>query len=632
MRRIALHEYLSQIEGLVDDNRLPEAAAHCHFVLQQYPRHAGAYRLFGRALLEQQLFDDAIDIFERLLSADPEDLISHAGLALAYRESRDLERALWHMERAFEVDPYNRAIQDELRKLYVARDGDGPARLALTRAALARLHLRAALYQQASAEFTQLVVAYPGRIDLKLALAETLYRDANPVGAADLCREVLATLPYCIKANAIVADVFLSDERIDEARVHLRRVQDLTMLDRARLDPDTTLGQALNNSRISLPESVQVEVLEDTLAFAKGFEESGAWPESATAVVVDGESLPDWLQDLGSPDSSPALESPMEANEEPEPAEMMDWLEEVRTTSSDVSTEIDVESTPSLVEAVEGTTAGAELNAASELSKPLPLTDDSLEAVLRDAESAEENGLEFEAFQSSATSQDLDDIANEPAAEAHEGEAPIWENERLLALDELRSYIDSDSEPRSAGGSAPEWLDELADRSDVTDELPRWLHEAVGFDVSESSAADILNPQMRDDDTPESGGRQGDNFVIQEEPFEPDITDSGKVDDDREGEVGFTEGRLQDEAHRSNVPDWLIESDDVLDELPGDLLQVTVEDSGPGDGADDDTMTWLDELSEQLAEGNGGASAQDASPGEDQENEVDEPPTDAILE
>ncbi|MGD2077673.1 MAG: tetratricopeptide repeat protein, partial [Chloroflexota bacterium] len=110
MRRIALHDYLSQIEGLLDDNRLPEAAAHCHFVLQQYPRHIGAYRLFGRALLEQQLYDDAIDIFERLLGADPEDLISHAGLALAYSESRDLERAIWHMERAFEVDPYNRAI------------------------------------------------------------------------------------------------------------------------------------------------------------------------------------------------------------------------------------------------------------------------------------------------------------------------------------------------------------------------------------------------------------------------------------------------------------------------------------------------------------------------------------------
>jgi uncharacterized protein HemY len=65
VRRAALHEYLSQIEGLLDENRLPEAVAHCHFILQQFPRHIDTYRLLGRTFLEQQLYDEAKDVFAR---------------------------------------------------------------------------------------------------------------------------------------------------------------------------------------------------------------------------------------------------------------------------------------------------------------------------------------------------------------------------------------------------------------------------------------------------------------------------------------------------------------------------------------------------------------------------------------
>jgi tetratricopeptide (TPR) repeat protein len=622
LRRIALHEYLSQIEGLVDDNRLPEAAAHSHYVLQQYPRHIGAYRLFGRSLLEQQLFEDAIDVFERILSADPEDLVSHAGLALAYSESRDLERAIWHMERAFEVDPYNRAVQDELRKLFIARDGDAPSRLSLTRAALARLHLRAALYQLAAAEFSQLVASYPERVDLKLALAETYYRDDILAEAAGLCQEVLATLPYSIKANAILADAFLNGERIDEARLHLRRVQDLTMLDRAHLDPDTTLGQALGNPRISLPDSVQVEVLEDTLSFAKGFEESGAWPDARTAVVVDGETMPDWLQDLSSPESPPAPIRPLATEQEPEPAEMTDWLAEVVAISGDGAIVEQVESTFDLVEADGESAPDGELEPESIQSEPSVVPSDSLEAVLNGLEPADEIDATADAVRLDAAIDELVETEPEPAVEVSQKAPPIWEDERLLDLDELKSYIDGDSESPGAGGGAPEWLDELTDRSDVTDELPRWLHEAVGFDAPDSGAADLLNPAGHANRSLAGDAGQGSEAVDQEELSEPVETGSGNSDDTLEGELGYTESRRQDVASRSDLPDWLLEGDEVLDELPGEFLQADAKGRAMEDGAADDTMVWLDELAEQLNDASG------ASATAEHEDRADERPTD----
>ncbi len=43
-------------------------------------------------------------------------------------EEENLNAAIWHMERAFEVQPSNQAIQDELKHLYGRRDGQEPTK------------------------------------------------------------------------------------------------------------------------------------------------------------------------------------------------------------------------------------------------------------------------------------------------------------------------------------------------------------------------------------------------------------------------------------------------------------------------------------------------------------------------
>jgi tetratricopeptide (TPR) repeat protein len=216
--RVALKEYQSRIEGLLEGNRLPEAAAHCHFLLQQYPRHIGTYRLFGRALLDQQLFDDAIDVFHRVVSADPEDLIAHAGLALAHREKQDLTIAIWHMERAFEIEPYNGAIQEELRDLSSSDGGIVRRGFGLNKAALARLYFRGGLYPMAATELTSLLEKSPDRFDLQVLLAETYYWEDRRLDAVNQCLHIMEQLPYCIKAHAILADLWLRGGRFCDAK------------------------------------------------------------------------------------------------------------------------------------------------------------------------------------------------------------------------------------------------------------------------------------------------------------------------------------------------------------------------------------------------------------------------------
>ena len=105
MPEAVLQEYSQDISRLIDESHLGEAVRHCRHILGQFPRHVETYRLMGKALLEQGELESAADVFQRVLSADPEYFIAQAGMAIIYKESDRLREAAWYMERAFEVDP-----------------------------------------------------------------------------------------------------------------------------------------------------------------------------------------------------------------------------------------------------------------------------------------------------------------------------------------------------------------------------------------------------------------------------------------------------------------------------------------------------------------------------------------------
>lgn len=306
-----------------------EAVAHCRHILNQYPRHVATYRLLGKAFLEQQRFSSAIDVFQRVLSADPEDFIAHIGLSIAYKAEQLQAQAIWHMERAFELDPYNAIIQEELKALYAQRDGIAPERLSLTPGALARLHYRSGLYPQAIAAARELLATAPSRVDLQALLAEALWRDDQRVDAVEICLDLLETLPNCIKANAILAEVWLLTGRTKEAHDYLQRLQPLTLLDRQHAALETPVGSAFHiEGTLPLPDLVMVEELGDADLILE---------EEAAAASVD------WVSELTRLDASGDLadddwfdEKPnIDWFKAPEPAPaaaataIPDWLREI---------------------------------------------------------------------------------------------------------------------------------------------------------------------------------------------------------------------------------------------------------------------------------------------------------------
>ena len=152
MARIPLRAYNREIENLIERGQIEEAIAHCKNILKQFPKHIETYRLLGKSFLESQRYTEAADILQRVLSVFPDDFVSQLGMSIIREDEGNLDAAIWHMERAYEVQPFNRAVQDELRRLYGRRDGVEPPRIRLTRGALVRMYARGDLYPQAIAE------------------------------------------------------------------------------------------------------------------------------------------------------------------------------------------------------------------------------------------------------------------------------------------------------------------------------------------------------------------------------------------------------------------------------------------------------------------------------------------------
>ena len=117
MVKVALRAYNREIESLIDKGQTDEAVAHCMHILKSFPKHLETYRLMGKAYLEAHRYTDAADIFLRVLLAVPDDFVSHLGMSIINDEKRDLSGAIWHMERAFEINSTNGGIQGELRVL-----------------------------------------------------------------------------------------------------------------------------------------------------------------------------------------------------------------------------------------------------------------------------------------------------------------------------------------------------------------------------------------------------------------------------------------------------------------------------------------------------------------------------------
>ena len=512
MAKIALRAYNHEIESLIEARQIDEAIAHCRHILKTFPKHIQTYRLLGKAFLESQRYGDAADILQRVLSSIPDDFIAHVGMSVIREDEGNLEDAIYHMERAFEVQPANKAIQEELRRLYGRRDGFEPPKVRLSRGALARMYSKGELYPQALAELRAALAEHPERMDLKLLLARNYLRVGQRVEAVDVCNTLLRKLPYCLEANQIMAEVLAKSERAEDALAYRRRV--------ASLDPyEAHVSPLLPNAGRVPDGTVTVE----RLSYQPGMP------------LVPGDYQPEWAASLGVhvPEEYPGLDEFPEwlGGEPPRPSGPALVEEDGKTPISfePFSAEAETAAEP------EGEIPDFMRQAGWQPGKDEPGTGEPGDELVFFDEEAEDFLAGSEGLTGTPQAE-LPDWVREmappeetpPSEWVIESAAPEVEAEELA---ELLGDVEAPAE-------TPEWLEELADEAEV----PSYLAQTalLGSTRAQAQAADEA-------ETPEAS------------ETEQELPDWLK---DLEPQAeGPAEGDAPAGMEEDEIPDWLVEAD-----------------------------------------------------------------------
>ena len=453
MATISLRDYLKQTEELIDSGRTDDALTRCRQILKTYPKHVDTYRMMGKAYLEAHRHGEASDLFQRVLSSCPDDFVSHIGMSIIREDEENLDAAMGHMERAFEAQPSNRAVQDELRRLSQKREGYEIPKVRLTRGALARMYAHGDLYSQAIGELTGALLEDPQRADLQVLLAEMFFKTNKEKEAIDICTRLLEKLPYCLYPNRVMADILKGSGRLGEAQAFRDRV--------AELDPYAALTDARTPPEKVPAIRVMLETDEQGAAVAKASIEILQPAENLVAEehVFEREELPEWLT-MDSEDPSKASEPNDELLPEDQPggepsaestptlpqkgvtSEIPDWLSELspqKTSSGELSGAEAAEMDLSVSEPshIEGSEEGEPQESKDEGEPAVPLLTEQGQG---------EQDLSW-----------LDELA----ADQEENKAPfLTEGDvPLLEKDEL---VPQQSETPAQKSGALAWLDELS--------------------------------------------------------------------------------------------------------------------------------------------------------------------------
>jgi tetratricopeptide (TPR) repeat protein len=526
MPDIRLRDYTAKIKNLIESDLHDEAIAHCQHILRHYPKHVETYCLLGEACLEKRMYREAIEFFQRTLSADPENFIARVGMGIIYDEQGALAEAIWQMELAFELAPGNAEVRRELQRLYAQRDGVEKSRLKLTRGALGRLYVRNGLYERALAEFRAVLRQEPELPSIRVALIEALWCEGRRLEAVETCLDLLEALPNCLKANLILGEIWMrgGHEDAGEEKLNVARP----------LDPENLVAQQIMGKDSPLPvEDIfvpELEVTADMLDLLAPIQEREVEPapwEAETEELVIGveeafpsaleetwdaeEQVPDWLRDMG---LAGAVETGLLADMEEmeEPTEEMPPSEELPEWLSDLTREEPLFADKDVAPPEEELAPAEEMPdwlrelSVSETPEPAPQPAEEVPEAPPSAEELPEWLRELE----------MHDVEEAPLAPAGAGpaqphapdeEMPAWLRElQEPEIEEaaIPPIAEAEEKEVTPSGEMPDWLRELGtpeakigmaeEEIAPAEEIPEWLRDLGAPKVEE--AEEIAAPPV----------------------------------------------------------------------------------------------------------------------------------------
>jgi tetratricopeptide (TPR) repeat protein len=524
MAKVSLRIYNREIESLVDQGNTQEAIAHCHHILKTFPKHLETYRLLGKAHLEAKRYTEAVDIFSRVLMAVPEDFVAHVGMSIMSDEQNKFDDAIWHMERAFESQPSNAAIQSELQRLYGRRDGMEPPKIRMTRGALAHMYVQGELYPQAVAEVRAVLAGDPNRGDMQILLARAYFRSGQKSDASDMCGQLLKQYPYCLDANRIMVELIPSTAGAAEnTQVYRARVIDL--------DPyaSFTKGSIFQSNEVA-DAAVNLEHLEYTgNEVPIGQDWGSSLGIELAASNSSSDEQPDWLKSGGVSDGTNQFQLTPASVSGPED-EIPDFLRSAGWAESNTP-----EQPTSMFDQESASGSGL-------VSADLPDWLKSQAPITEPLQSAQ--------IQSLDTPDWLNELGSEPTTDA----VPAQPNEVSDWLTSLDGAQNDQALPATVqAGDTPDWLAGLGDEktinpvSDEPDQVSAWLS---GLDEEKTT------PETQSSDLPDWLGGLGGVQASESGSAQP-----GEIPDWLR-DLGDSKSTEPLAAQPNAVPEWLNGLDD----------------------------------------------------------------------
>jgi len=638
MVMISLRDYYREIESLIEAAQNDEAIFHCMVILQSYPKSIETYRNLGKSLLESKRYAEAAEVFSKILSVFPDDFITHVGLSVIKEEERDLDAAIWHMEQAFELQPSNLALQEELRRLFGRRDGVPPTKIRLTRGALVKMYARGELHQQAIAEIKSVLKDEPSRIDYQALLAKMYMVSGAHADAVEIASSIVESYPYCFEANKILDELLSNTETKGETNIYRARL--------IELEPYYQFVDALTPNVADVPDEkviIEKKVYSGSQEGESGvsdwtkqidlnwrtkdiFVESESFDLLNQVEAFNGEAKEPTLVQPVSPfigDIIPELEN--QANQsEKEPDSLPDWITKAGWTRSTESSNAEIERN-----ALREVEEDHQEKAVPSNELPDWLKSLSASNGLQNKESDDQKS-------SGASEEQSDAFSNEHnTAEDSSEELPEWlssispvenVNESHEEKNRNDSLPGSNHEAATPSEELPDWLTTLTPADDSTNYQP---NEEVAPDFSSENNEPLTPPEdlpdwlksLSDEEqsaaeaTIEKDNLAGSSFeeeIIEDEPLS---SDELKEAIENWGEEAVPEAELRN-SEEKEIPsddhgsDWLnqfitnnesIEDSQRNENLPDWLKSFGSEDKKQS-SEESDQPDWLSSLQDQQHE------------------------------
>lgn len=657
MAKISLRAYNREIETMIERGQTNEAIGHCKHILKSFPKCLDTYRILGKSFLESQRYAEAADIFERILAAIPDDYIAHLGMSIIREDEGNLDAAIWHMERVFEVQPSNAAFQAELRRLYGRRDGIEPPKIRLTRGALVRMYAKGELFPQATAEIRAALAEDPKRVDLESILASVYFKAGRKVEATEICSRIVAKAPYNFEANRILSEILPTTSRADDALFYQARLQSM--------DPYTAYTNPEQPSSEDVPDqTVQLEHLDwqpshdegtqpawthaigvqweetehdtepDWLIAARQAESQNQDISAETDRPTSADALPDFLKGAGwtassedltaQPESqlsseSEVFESPVTDNAELADADIPDWLAAMAPSESPQDTVPEEDERSEWLTNILGAPVESEPapTTPAEVTPPdwLASSEESLQASNAPEKSAIPDWLADMKPGEETTIPDQKDVSGLPPEWLSEGNATVESSnleaesgnalpDWLAELSKTDTAQEAAAETASLGSEPPEldWLTEInqqtsteSSSTEPAQDVPSWLAEMASEEPTASSQ--LIEPLI-----PEN--IESIQSAISMEaglPIQPDLQ-ADQISEEIMSDIPLESlTSLEHQVETVNAEGSFTESIEALDtssvaELAEEPAQVSSAIEGPTESDIDSALAWLESL------------------------------------